>query len=114
VHACCSCSEPHRSLDVVEQLLFLARVHEAEQVTRLTVVIVAVAMTVAIRGSGDLQRRLLHSTVLPRPTERVRFVINLYMSHRRIAMIATIATAAIPYTQYGQIVSRPSHALPFQ
>lgn len=62
-------------------------------------------------GIGNID--LVEVGVPFRPARRKRFV-NGYASHMWSAMIATIATAAIPNTQYGQIVSRPSGALPFQ
>src|ERR1700712_111926 len=67
----------HGTGDVVEETLALSLVEHPEQVARLRVVVVAVAMVVAVGVSGDAQRRLLDGVVLLRPAERVRLVIGI-------------------------------------
>src|ERR1700676_2126443 len=64
----------HRSLVVMEQLLLLVGRHQPEQVSGLTVIIVAVAVIVAVGIARDFQRRLAKALVLHRTVERVRLV----------------------------------------
>src|SRR5258708_2898327 len=64
----------HRSLVVMEQLLLLIGAHQPEQLSGLTIVVVAIAMIVAGRITHDLERRLAVAVVLERAVERVRLV----------------------------------------
>src|SRR5258708_16121310 len=51
----------HRCLVVLKELLLLAGRHEPEQVARLTIIVVAVAVILAVGVARDLQRRLPHA-----------------------------------------------------
>ena len=67
----------HRCPVVLKQLLLLVGRHELEQVTGLTIIVVAVAVIVAVGIAGDFQWRLAEALVLHRAVERVRLVIGI-------------------------------------
>src|ERR1700726_2404441 len=67
----------HRSLVVMKKLLPLVGGHQPEQVARLTIVVVAVPVAVAIGIARDFQRRLAEALVLYGAVERVRLRIGI-------------------------------------
>jgi len=62
----------HRGGGVFEQPLLLVRRHQAEQIPRLRVIVIAIAMTIAVGIAGDLERRFGETRVLRRSAETVR------------------------------------------
>ena len=58
----------HRYLVVLEELLLLVGRHEPEQVARLTIIVVAVAVIVAVGVARDLQRWLAEAAASRRAT----------------------------------------------
>jgi hypothetical protein len=82
----------HRFLNVVKQLLLLIGRHQPEQVSGLTIVVVAVAMIIAGRVTHDLERRLAVALVLHRAVERVWLIEGVRIRfalepHRAVSVI---------------------------
>src|SRR5712671_5113642 len=67
----------HRRLVVMEELVLLVGRHQPEEIPRLPVIIIAVAVIVAIGIARDFQRRLAEALVLHGAVERVRLVIGI-------------------------------------
>src|SRR6267154_2472795 len=67
----------HRRLVVMEELVLLVGGHQPEEIPRLPVIIIAVAVIVAIGIARDFQRRLAEALVLHGAVERVRLVIGI-------------------------------------
>src|SRR5258708_12860715 len=65
----------HRGLVIIEELRLLVRRHQAEQIARLTVVIVAVAMIVAVAVAPDFHRPLPETLLLHPPLQPVPLLI---------------------------------------
>src|ERR1700687_5465745 len=82
----------HRRLVVLEELVLLVGRHQPEQLSGLTIVVVAVAMIVAGRLTHDLERRFAVALVLKRAIERVRLIegvrVRLALEpHRTVGVI---------------------------
>src|SRR5229473_3799770 len=67
----------HRRLVVMEELVLLVGRHQPEEIPRLPVIIIAVAVIVAIGIARDFQRRFVEALVLHGAVERVRLVIGI-------------------------------------
>src|SRR5712671_6592449 len=82
----------HRRLVVMEELVLLVGRHQPEEIARLTVIIVAVAVIVASHVTRDLEGRLTVALVLDRAVERVRLVESVRVRlalepHRTVSAI---------------------------
>jgi hypothetical protein len=65
----------HSGSDIIEQLSFLVRRDQAEQSARLTVIVIAGPVVIAVGGAGDRQRRFFEPQVFDRPAKAVGLLI---------------------------------------
>lgn len=62
--------------EIVNQLLSLTLAHQAKEIARLRVIVVALTVIVAVRVTADLTRRLFDSRVFHRPAETIWLVVH--------------------------------------